>query len=82
MGWVNNLIGRFTRPQLLFKHLNGSFWTDADSEELEKHDDPMNLYIYQRMERTKWGKWFRVKDNFLILTENRYQYAKTNLISI
>jgi len=82
MDWIRSIIGKFTRPQLLFKHLNGSFWTVAEPEEFLKHDDPMNLYIYQRMERTKWGKWFKVKDNFLILTENRYKYAKENLISI
>jgi len=82
MDWVRSIFGKFTKPYLLFEHLNGSFWTVAEPEEFHKYANPMNMYVYQRMERTKWGKWFKVKDDFLILTDNRYQYAKTNLISI
>jgi len=77
MDWVKSIIGKITKPYAMFIHTNGSYWTVADPKEFKKHENPLEIYIYQKVCQNRWGKWIKL-DKFMVLTDNRYEYAIDN----
>ncbi len=71
---IKNLIGKITKPcGTLLKHKKSkTIWCTAEPEEFFWFKDPFSIWLYQRIEQNKFGKWERTKD-FICLKENKIE---------
>lgn len=73
------ILSWWTKPHHLLIHkTKGTFWTVAEEWMFfEQRCSPLDVYIYEEVIQTRWGKWKRTK-NYDIQTDGRFQYATDN----
>ena len=77
MNIIKYFNSKWTKPQTQFFKLktDDTLWVVAQPEEFYKHKNPLDIWLYQRIEQTKWGKWV-YRNETLLVSEDKTRRTK------